>query len=314
MQRYSSSDDNAALDDRTVAIPLRSKRTGRMQRKEATRQRRREAAAGLDQLPAELILEVLKLSRPSDVFSFSHVDRRFHELVRRNANIIGAAMIQQRYGILAKCFPLPKMLAEVDPAIQPLLTDPRRQQLLDIHKKPYQHVHPPNPHLTCTCVTCMLTWNNLGLVLDFAHWQPYLDHGEPIPTLPRGETTQWNTDLVTRNARIVRMALANPLWHARILETHLESTIRSIRRHRNNKGNRRTHVDMLDDEAATGTDDFLAKHGPLGIEFPYHRDEYYMLEAYLPNRWWRSHERNWVYIIEGYHERDLALIMHLANR
>jgi hypothetical protein len=34
---------------------------------------------------------------------------------------------------------------------------------------------------------------------------------------------------------------------------------------------------MTDEDATTGTDSFLAKHGPPSLEFPYHRDEYYML-------------------------------------
>jgi hypothetical protein len=34
---------------------------------------------------------------------------------------------------------------------------------------------------------------------------------------------------------------------------------------------------MTDEDAALGTDSFLVKHGPPSLEFPYHRDEYYML-------------------------------------
>lgn len=114
-------------------------------------------------------------------------------------------------------------------------------------------------------------------MLDFAHWQQHLDSGTPIPIIPRGEAPEWNKELVARNARIARKAMENPLWHASILALHLESTIRAIRRHSKNRGNKRVHVEMTEAEAAAGTDAFLSKHGPLSLEFPYQRDEYYML-------------------------------------
>lgn len=115
------------------------------------------------------------------------------------------------------------------------------------------------------------------MVLDFAHWQDNLDNGEPISIIPRGQSNEWNQALVARNARMVRQALNNSLCHARILEIHLDSTIRSIRRHAKNKGNKRKHVDMTEADARNGTDEFLVKAGPLSLEFPYQRDEYYML-------------------------------------
>ncbi|KAF2267495.1 hypothetical protein CC78DRAFT_577205 [Lojkania enalia] len=308
------SDDDEPLEDKTVAIPLKSKRTERVQRKRAIRDQKRKEAASLSQLPTELILEILKLLHASDVFSFAVVDRRFHSLVLANASIIGDEIIERRYAILAQCFPLPHLLADVDPSIQPLLVEPTRQKQLGIHKKPYQHVHPPDPHFVCTCLTCILTWNNLSLILDFAHWQDNLDNGKPIPILPRGRTTEWNQALIDRYAEIVRKALGNSLWHAWILELHLGSTIRSIKRHQENKGNKRKHVEMTEEEAEAGTDQFLAKPGPLSLEFPFNRDEYYMLEAYIPNRWWKKAEQKWVYTIAGQHSRDLGLLVRFANR
>jgi hypothetical protein len=282
MQRHGQlSDDEEPLDDRTAAIPLHSKRTERMQRKKATRDKKKHdkehSKPSLDLLPTELILDILELLRPTDVFNFSLANRRFNAVVEANSNAIGDAIISRRYRLLARCFPLPSLLSSVAPSIQPLLVDAQRQQQLSIHKTPYQHVRPPNPNLLCTCLTCIMTWNNLGLVLDFAHWQNNLDRGEPIPVLPRGRTLQWNEELVDRHASVVRKALGNSLWYARILETHLMSTIRSIRRHQGNKGNRRKHVSMTEEEAATGTDDFLNKEGPVSLEFPFNRDEYYML-------------------------------------
>jgi hypothetical protein len=277
MPRYAVSGDDEPLEDKTAALTLKNKKTERMKRKNATRQQKRDAIVNITKLPTELILESLKFLRPSDVLEFSFVNRRFYSLVEANANVIGDAIIARRYSILIKCLPTPRLLADVDAPIQALLIDPARQKQLSIHNRPYQHIQPPDPYQLCTCITCILTWNNLGLVLDFAHWQNHLDTGTPIPIIPRGQTPDWNKELVARNARIARKAVENSLWHAAILERHLDSTIRAIRRHSKNRGNKRIHVEMTEAEAAEETDAFLAKHGPLSLEFPYQRDEYYML-------------------------------------
>ncbi|KAH6612722.1 hypothetical protein C7974DRAFT_418659 [Boeremia exigua] len=307
------SDGDEPLEDRTGALALKSKRTERMQRRRGARDKRRGAAVRLSELPAELLLECLVHLSPRDVVGFSLAHSRFHALVATHGRVLGAAIIERRYALLAKCFPTPWLLRDVEPAVRELLTDPARQTQLNIHRRPYQHIQPPDPHELCTCLTCILTWNNLGLLLDFAHWQSNLDHGVPIPVLPRGQPTPWNDKLVARNARIARRAVAHPLWHARILEMHLDSTVRAIRRHSRNKGNQRTHIRMTEEDAAAGTDAFLARHGPPSLEFPYQRDEYYMLEAYLPNRWWKKAETRWVYIIAGQHERDLDFVQRLAK-
>lgn len=329
MPRYVS-DDDEPLEDRTAALTLKNKRTERQKRKDATRQQKRDAIVNITKLPTELILDSLEYLLPSELLSFSFVNKRFYSLVHANANILGDAIIARRYTILVQCFPTPKLLAEVDPTLQHILTDPGRQKQLSIHNRPYQHIQPPDAQQLCTCLTCILTWNNLGLVLDFAHWQAHLNTGTPIPILPRGQVAEWNIALVARNARIVRKAIENSLCHAAILEQHLNSTVHSIRRHGKNKGNKRVHVAMTDEDASAGTDAFLSKHGPLSLEFPYQRDEYYMLygciridciyvltltsEAYLPNRWWRKVEGRWIYTIAGQHERDLQFIQHGTRR
>jgi hypothetical protein len=271
------SDDDEPLEDTTAALTLHNKRTERMQRKKVTRDKKRDAIVNLTKLPTELLLESLQYLTPNDVFRFGFVNRRFHHLVAANAAVIGDAIIATRYPILVECFPTPKLLNDIDPPLRPLLCDPTRQLQLGIHKRPYAHIQSPDAQQLCTCLTCILTWNNLGLVLDFAHWQDNLDAGKPIPMIARGQAPEWNTALIAQNARIARTAIDNSLWHARILQLHLDSTIRSIQRHAKNKGNKRTHVAMTAEDAAFGTDSFLAKHGPPSLEFPYHRDEYYML-------------------------------------
>lgn len=276
MPRYVS-DDDEPLEDTTAKLILNNKRTERQKRKNVTRQQKRDAIVNLTKLPTELLLETLEYLLPSDVLNFGAVSQRFRSLVQANANILGDAIIAHRYSILVHCFPTPKLLSEVEPTLQELLTRPDRQKQLSIHNRPYQHVQAPDPQQLCTCLTCILTWNNLGLVLDFAHWTTHLDTGTPIPIIARGQKEEWNITLVARNARIARKAVDNSLWHAVILEQHLDSTIHAIRRHGKNKGNKRIHIAMTDENGASGTDTFLAKHGPLSLEFPYQRDEYYML-------------------------------------
>ncbi|RAR06028.1 hypothetical protein DDE82_003670 [Stemphylium lycopersici] len=200
MARTIVSDDEEPLEDKTAALTLKNKKTERMKRKNATRQQKRDAIVNLSKLPTELILESLQYLRPRDVFNFSFVNRRFYGLVEANANVIGDAIIARRYNILIQCLPTPRLLSSVDPAVQTLLTDHSRQKQLSIHNRPYQHIQSPDPHQLCTCLTCILTWNNLGLVLDFAHWQAHLDSGTPIPIIPRGQTPEWNKELVARHA------------------------------------------------------------------------------------------------------------------
>ncbi|KAF2683298.1 hypothetical protein K458DRAFT_305560 [Lentithecium fluviatile CBS 122367] len=310
-----STDDEEPLEDKTAALQLHSKRLERQQEKKSKRDGKLDAVLKLTKLPTELLLECLKLLQPGDVLNFSLVNRRFRSLVHANADVIGDSIIKQRYTLLAQCFPLPRLLAHQEPYAQALLLNDGWQSRLGLHTKPYQHVQSPNERLVCTCLTCVMTWNNLCVALDFAHWQGHLDTGEPIPMIPRGHAPAWNRELVTRSASIATAALRNSLWHARILEMHLDSTVRSIRRQAKNKGNKRTHVDMTEEDAALGTDAFLTKPGPPSLEFPYHRDNYYMLEAYLPNRFWKREQERWLYTIAGQHERDVEyLVKRFFNR
>ena len=322
-----SSDDEEPLEDRTAALQLHSKRSERQRKKQTKRDEKREAVVNLSKLPTELLLECLKLSLPGDVLNFGHVNRRFRSLVRANANVIGDSIIGQRYTILAQCFPLPKLLVDIEPAVQPLLVSEWWQSKLEIHKK-YQHVQRPDEYCICSCLTCLMAWNNLSVAIDFAHWQDHLDTSEPLPAIPRGPPPAWNQELLRRHSSMATAALRNSLWHARILEMHLASTVRSIKRQARNPGNKRKHVEMTVEDEAMGTDAFLTKPGPPSVEFIFRRDNYYMLyvmcyverccymltprrEAYLPNRFWKKQEdgEKWIYIFAGQHENDIDFIV-----
>ena len=55
----------------------------------------------------------------------------------------------------------------------------------------------------------------------------------------------------------------------------------------------------------------MARSGPPNFEFPFHRDNYYTLGAYLPNRRWD--EGQWIYYGD-LHERDVAWAVMVAER
>ena len=65
---------------------------------------------------------------------------------------------------------------------------------------------------------------------------------------------------------------------------------------------------MTAEDENSGTDAFLERSGPPTLDFPYHRDNYYMLEAYLPNRSWNGEEKRWMYIPSNQHDKDLEFV------
>jgi hypothetical protein len=308
------SDDSDVLIDKTEALTLHSKRTQRLQKRRTTKAKKLKGGGNLDllDLPYELLMDILALLEPSDLFRLLRTNKSVHAFISREGVTLSKRIIQWRYLCLEKCFRLPVLLENVDPAYHSILQSEERQEILSIHKKPYQHIQPPNPSLICTCLTCMLRWNALCLIADFAFWQNNLDQGEPIPMIPRGRYPEWNQELVSANAAVVMKALRSPLWYARLLQTHLSSIVRAIKRHSENRGNKRRRFRMSAEDAASGTDLFLERSGPPTMDFPFHRDNYYMLEAYLPNRGW-SDQGRWVYVPAEQHNTDIGFVMRWAE-
>lgn len=70
---------------------------------------------------------------------------------------------------------------------------------------------------------------------------------------------------------------------------------------------------MTHDDVRSETDSFLERSGPPSLDFPYHRDNYYMLEAYLPNRGWNSTEARWMYAPAVQHEIDVQFVVNWAK-
>jgi len=238
-------------------------------------------------------------------------------------------MIQRRYWILTRCFPLPLSLHQVDHEAKAALLNPKREKMTEIHKKPYQHIKPMDTQQICSCHSCLFAWNNLCIVLDFAHFQKTcILQREPIPMIPRGTNPEWNLHLTEAHAAIVEHAMRSPLCYASILEKHLNSIVSMLSRqvkhtphipvHRHGKAviipttrpvvqpNRLYQLTDLDVEA--GTDEFLQRQGDPSYQMPFHRDNYYnqSMNAYVPNRKWSKEEQRWIYYAAGGHGRDLA--------
>ena len=312
-RKAKSIDEDEPLVDTTAALPLRSKKTLRLKRKIADKQMKaaqRPPVTNLMDLPPELLQEVFGYLRASDVILLLRVSHSVHDCVLDHEKAITRDIIRRRYWVLSRSFPVPVAFKDVDPSARPALLSDGRQDMLQIHKKPYTHVKGIDPHSICTCMSCVFAWNNLCLILDLAHWQKNLNEREPIPMIQRGTAPEWNRKLLDKHASVVEKAMTSRLCYARILEKHLRTTIETISR--TIRGKKTMHPRRLyhftPPEAAKEIDEFLERMGPPSYEFPWHRDNYYGLEAYVPNRKWSKEQEKWLYYADGLHERDLQFI------
>lgn len=264
-------DEDEPLIDTTVALPKRSKKTDRaakrLERKNQKEIARPKATSLLD-LPTELLQHILSFLRPSDVFRFQRTAHALHDFVEDHENAIARDVIHRRYWVLSRCFQLPVPLKDVDPAAYPALLSQRRQDVLTTHRRPYQHVKSSDPQKACTCLHCVLSWNNLCLILDLAHWQKNLDEREPIPMISRGTSPEWNQRLIERNAAIVENAMfGHLLYYATILEKHLKTTMSTLSR--TFRGKKTVHPKRLyhftNADAEKETDEFLERSGPHSV-------------------------------------------------
>lgn len=321
-------DDDEPLIDTTVAMPLNSKKTRRFQKQQHKRQQRartRSKPQSFLDLPAELLQEVLSYLKPTDMFSLLALTRETRSFILQHEGSIARDIIRRRYWALARCFPLPVLARTIEESTQAALLNPRREKMLDIHWKPYQHIKRLDAREICSCASCHIAWNQLNVILDFAHFQPYLDKREPIPMIPRGTNPPWNIDLTEANAAKVHQALHSPLTYAAILQLHLASIVGTLlrqvrfppqmRKHQHNSRFAPTKTvhpitiySVTEKDAATGTDAFLERQGRECFEVPFSRDNYYnqWMYAYMPNRKWRREEREWVYGVTVVHEKDVA--------
>lgn len=309
--------DLAPLEDLTQPLTRHSKRTERQRRKLEKKGAPKSSSVfqprGFLDLPFELLTGILDLLRPSDIFALSRLNRLLRSFMLANEACITWRIVNLRYPLLERCLVPPVLMEDIDPATHGLLRSPDRPDLMFSHRNAHQNIPSPDNVRHCTCLTCIGRWNALCAAVDFAHWQVNLDKGEPIPTIPRGTFPPWNQELLATNRRVVIKSLTSPLWYARILEAHLDSTTRSIRRHSQNKGDQRPHFRMTEADVRAGTDAFLQQEGPPTVEFPYSRELYYMLEVFLPGRSWVATHQKWVYISHSqeWHEMDLDMLVRM---
>jgi hypothetical protein len=309
------SSDDEVLVDNTEPLALKSRKTSRLKRKMERKTRKEAAKPHLLSLSPELLLYILSFLRPSDVFRFQRTCKSGLMFTEHHDGALARAIAAHRYPALVRCFPRPVLLEDVDPVYRAALLDDRRQRQLSLHRRPYAHIPSHDPDLLCSCLTCVLAWNNLCLLVDLAHWtETSIARREPIPMIPRGQNTDWNIALNEQHAAIVRRAVTSPLWHLMILQRHLQTTIFSIRRYAPRDKDASPTFDLTDGDVAAETDAFCARVGPPSYEFPLHRDVYYGLQAYLPNRGWNKSEGRWRYQPEDQHFADLRWVLERAEK
>jgi hypothetical protein len=249
--------------------------------------------------------DTLTFLRPSDLLSLQQVNRALFQLIISHESHLAATIIAARYPAMVQCFRLPILQADLDPEVLPYV-----RNRIYAHNL---HVAPAPRLLICSCTTCHLRWVALSTIVDFAHWRRNLDTGDPIPMVPRGQTADWAKELLKENARVVSRALVRPLWHARILEAHLRSMVSAVRRHGANPGNQRKRFRLTAEDIRSESDAFLEREGPPTTEVPFHRDNYYMLEAFMPNRSWFKDRKCWMYN-QGLHEWDLGNLVRAGKQ
>ncbi|KXT16424.1 hypothetical protein AC579_5115 [Pseudocercospora musae] len=314
--------DDEALVDLTEELALKSKRTDRkkkQQQKKLERLEKKRVKSDVKsflELPPELLEGVLGYLRPSDIFRLLRLNRSTRDFILDNERSIAKDIITRRYCVLYRCLQVPVALEKVDHVAQQSLLTSSWQDRLRIHTKPYQHIRVIDAKSSCTCLTCVMAWNDLCSVLDLAHFQPTLDRHEALPAIARGSNPEWNSRLAQEHATIVEKAMRSPLHHALTLQLHLASIVATLTRpiRWGNKTfapkNMLYHLSNLDVDR--DTDEFLERSGPPSYEPLYFR-EYYNHQkwaAYVPNRKWEKEAQEWLYPKPGQgHADNLAWVV-----
>ncbi|KAK5132842.1 hypothetical protein LTR08_008558 [Meristemomyces frigidus] len=321
-------EDEQPLNDTTEALAKNSKKLARLQKKQHKKQGKESTRVrNFLELPAELLHEILSHLRPTDVARVSRLNHATRDFILQNETSIARDIMDRRFYLLRQSLPLPVAFEEVDEDSRPALLNPLWQERTAINQRLYTHIQPLNAQQVCSCLSCIQAWNNLNVVLDFAHFQWHLNNREPISMVARGAVPEWNLELTDSHARLVKQAMTSQLCYAGILEKHLNSITGTLLRqvrfppkvpmHRHNKPAyaipektlqpvRPYQVTEVD--AATEDDLFLEREGRHSYEMPFHRDNYYSLLAYVPNRKWSKEEQRWICYAAGAHERDLAWV------
>ncbi|KAI5361402.1 Putative F-box domain-containing protein [Septoria linicola] len=308
-------EEEEPLIDTTEKLQLKSKKTNRAKKKHEKRLKKTTAISELKsflELPTELLDEVLSYLSPSDVIRLQRLNKSTRNYIEHNESSIAKTIIDRRYHVLSRAFQCPVPFDQLDAQTQCSLLSTGWQEIAKTHRTSYyQIVKLLDPRKVCSCTTCMLAWANLNILLDLAHFQKHLNEREPIPMIPRGTYPKWHTDLQEHNASIVEKAMSSPIYYALILQIHLATIVGTLTR-TTRVGKKASHPKRLyhisPEDVESGTDAFLERSGPPALSIPYHRDLYYNLEAYVPNRGWSKEKGKWLYP-KNPHENDLKWIV-----
>jgi hypothetical protein len=339
----SSDDFEKPLIDTTAKLTLRSKKTERLQRKSQRRSKKSTLSDAsspgsndsktttiLD-LPPELLSQILLNLLPTDLLNLQLVSRSLRSFLTLHSASFTRTLLSTRYAHLSRSFWLPFPLSDetISPRAAHILRHPAYQEKLIIHKAPYtQHIPPPNPAEICSCVSCLLAWNNLCMILDYTFFaRTRLHRREPLPVIGRGQRPEWNERLLDTHREVVRRVVLGRrygregLMYAAVLQRYFEVVAVALTRKVKVKRSEDAKVEtrpaltpwkafgITDEEVRGGTDVFLGREGPASFEFPFSRDVYYSLDAYVPARKWSKGEGRWMYPAPGtVHANDVAWV------
>lgn len=270
-------DEDEPLVDTTEALEKKSRKTERMQKRQQRKLRKTTVQSDTKsflELPHELLHEVLSYLLPSDIIRLQRLNKSTAAFLQENEPVIARDIVRRRYWVLARCLPLPVPLDQVPALARASLQSQKWQDRLQLHKKSYQHVRSIDPKQFCTCMTCVIAWNTLCVVLDLAHFQKNFNDREPLPMIARGTDPKWNSDLISFNAELVKKAVKSPLYYACILQTHLATTVGTINRQyrvgKKTSAPNPKRLYLLSPADVEGeTDEFLERNGPPTLDFPF---------------------------------------------
>lgn len=178
-------DDDKPLVDTTEALPLKSKKTERRQKKRQEKLKRTTVKSDTKsflELPPELLQDILGFLRPSDIFRLLRLNKSTAKFIQDNESSIVRDIIRQRYWVLSHSLQSPVLAKDVDASALACLMTPNWQEKTQINKRSYQQfIKMHDAFKVCSCMTCVLAWNHLNVVLDLAHFQKHLSEREPIP-------------------------------------------------------------------------------------------------------------------------------------
>lgn len=115
-QKSNDFEEEEPLVDKTEALVLHSRRTERQRKKQQKKTKVLPfEARGLLDLPYELILEILALLEPSDIFIISRTNKSLAQFIASEELPIANSIIKCRYSCLSQCFRPPALMKDIGP-------------------------------------------------------------------------------------------------------------------------------------------------------------------------------------------------------